>query len=137
MRAPPSARASRRSFPALTEYCHTAGIEPSRDLIPVAPRALSHGRRRDRCARSTSLEGLWAAGEVAAPARMAPTTCLELIARSRVYAARIADDINLCLRTAPRAAIAVASLLGGARTAREQALRNLMSACRRHPRCAA
>src|SRR4051812_4826734 len=54
-------------FPSVTEYCRGAGIDPARDPIPVAPAAHYHmgGVATDANGR-TSLDGLWAAGEVAA-----------------------------------------------------------------------
>jgi L-aspartate oxidase len=82
-------------FPGVTEYCRSAGIDPARDLIPVAPAAHYHmgGVWTDACGR-TSLDGLWAAGEVASTGahganRLASNSLLE----AAVYAARIADDI--------------------------------------------
>jgi L-aspartate oxidase len=82
-------------FPGVTEYCRSAGIHPARDPIPVAPAAHYHmgGVWTDACGR-TSLDGLWAAGEVASTGahganRLASNSLLE----AAVYAARIAEDI--------------------------------------------
>ena len=79
-----------------TAYCREAGIDPARDLIPVAPAAHYHmgGVATDANGR-TSLEGLWAAGEVASTGahganRLASNSLLEAV----VYAARIAEDIG-------------------------------------------
>jgi L-aspartate oxidase len=118
-------------FPGVTEYCRSAGIDPSRDLIPVAPAVHYHmgGVATDARGR-TSLDGLWAAGEVASTGahganRLASNSLLE----AAVYAARIAEDIkSLPEKPAPRVAIAAPAAAPVApNTAREQALRNLMS----------
>ena len=90
-----SARRSPTRFPGVHEYCRSAGIDPARDLIPVAPAAHYHmgGVLTDANGR-TSLDGLWAAGEVASTGahganRLASNSLLEAV----VYAARIAEDI--------------------------------------------
>src|SRR6202521_3174241 len=74
----------------------SAGIDPAKQPIPVAPAAHYHmggiavdGHRR------TSLGGLWAGGEVASTGahganRLASNSLLEAV----VYAARIAEDID-------------------------------------------
>jgi L-aspartate oxidase len=120
-------------FPGVHEYCRSAGIDPARDLIPVAPAAHYHmgGVLTDANGR-TSLDGLWAAGEVASTGahganRLASNSLLEAV----VYAARIAEDIaglapvarTLALRDEPAAT-------GSAAIApeRERVLRQLMSA---------
>jgi len=73
-----------------------AGINPVLALIPVAPAAHYHmgGVRTDVRGR-TSLEGLWAAGEVASTGvhganRLASNSLLEAV----VFAARVAEDIS-------------------------------------------
>jgi len=85
-----------QKFPGVTEYCRSAGIDPARDLIPVAPAAHYHmgGVATDATGR-TSLDGLWAAGEVASTGahganRLASNSLLE----AAVYAARVAEDIG-------------------------------------------
>jgi L-aspartate oxidase len=82
-------------FPGVTTSCRSAGIDPARDLIPVAPAAHYHmgGVATDARGR-TSLDGLWAAGEVASTGahganRLASNSLLE----AAVFAARIAEDI--------------------------------------------
>ncbi len=82
-------------FPGVYESCRAAGIDPARELIPVAPAAHYHmgGVLTDATGR-TSLDGLWAAGEVASTGahganRLASNSLLE----AAVYAARIAEDI--------------------------------------------
>lgn len=53
-------------FPAIADFCREAGIDPSRDPIPVRPAAHYHmgGVAVDAEGRS-SVAGLWACGEVA------------------------------------------------------------------------
>ncbi len=100
-----SAHRFAQRFPGVTEYCRSAGIDPARDLIPVAPAAHYHmgGVATDERGR-TSLDGLWAAGEVASTGahganRLASNSLLEAV----VYAARIAEDIS-SLPDSPRLA---------------------------------
>ena len=83
-------------FPGVTESCRGAEIDPQRDLIPVAPAAHYHmgGVATDARGR-TSLDGLWAAGEVACTGahganRLASNSLLEAV----VFAGRIAEDIT-------------------------------------------
>jgi len=83
-------------FPTVYASCMAAGINPVRALIPVAPAAHYHmgGVRTDAHGR-TSLEGLWAAGEVASTGvhganRLASNSLLEAV----VFAARVAEDIS-------------------------------------------
>ncbi|MCZ7660742.1 MAG: L-aspartate oxidase [Xanthobacteraceae bacterium] len=82
-------------FPGVHASCKAAGIDPAREPIPIAPAAHYHmgGVLVDATGR-TSLDGLWAAGEVACTGahganRLASNSLLEAI----VYAARIAEDI--------------------------------------------
>ncbi len=92
-------------FPTVHQSCLVAGIDPGRDLIPVAPAAHYHmgGVWTDARGR-TSLDGLWAAGEVASTGvhganRLASNSLLEAV----VFAARIAEDISgLGSRPAPK-----------------------------------
>ncbi|HVG50597.1 MAG TPA: L-aspartate oxidase [Xanthobacteraceae bacterium] len=83
-------------FPSVYASCMTAGIDPSRDLIPVAPAEHYHmgGVAVDSHGR-TSLAGLWAAGEVSSTGihganRLASNSLLEAV----VFGARVAADIN-------------------------------------------
>jgi L-aspartate oxidase len=118
-------------FPGVTASCRSAGIDPARDLIPVAPAAHYHmgGVATDATGR-TSLDGLWAAGEVASTGahganRLASNSLLEAV----VYAARIAEDIGR-LRPPPKPVHAIEvprTPLGKTDPAREQVLRRLMS----------
>jgi L-aspartate oxidase len=83
-------------FPTVHASCMSAGIDPSRQPIPVAPAAHYHmgGIAVDARGRS-SLPGLWAGGEVSSTGahganRLASNSLLEAV----VYAARIAEDIG-------------------------------------------
>jgi len=83
-------------FPTVYASCVAAGIDPVRAPIPVAPAAHYHmgGVRTDARGRS-SLDGLWAAGEVASTGvhganRLASNSLLEAV----VFAGRVADDIS-------------------------------------------
>jgi L-aspartate oxidase len=83
-------------FPTVYASCMSAGIDPSRQPIPVAPAAHYHmgGIAVDARGRS-SLKGLWAGGEVSSTGahganRLASNSLLEAV----VYAARIAEDIG-------------------------------------------
>ncbi len=85
-----------QDFPAVYTACHAAGIEPARDLIPVAPAAHYHmgGVWTDGVGR-TSVAQLWACGEVACNGvhganRLASNSLLEAL----VMGARIANDIS-------------------------------------------
>ncbi|NJC73987.1 L-aspartate oxidase [Planosporangium thailandense] len=82
-------------FPTIMTSCRAAGIEPTTDLIPVAPAAhyASGGVRTDLRGR-TSIPGLYACGEVACTGvhganRLASNSLLEGL----VFARRIATDI--------------------------------------------
>jgi L-aspartate oxidase len=121
-------------FPGVTAYCGSADIDPARDLIPVAPAAHYHmgGVLTDANGRTT-LDGLWAAGEVASTGahganRLASNSLLEAV----VYAARIADDIASLLPLTQTRAWPVTKAPGAepvsvVEPAHEQALRQLMA----------
>ncbi len=83
-------------FPTVYGSCMSAGIDPSRELIPIAPAAHYHmgGVWTDARGR-TSLDGLWAVGEVASTGvhganRLASNSLLEAI----VFGARVAADVR-------------------------------------------
>lgn len=82
-------------FPTVFAACQAAGIDPTREPIPVAPAAHYHmgGVLTDARGRST-VDGLWACGEVASTGahganRLASNSLLEAV----VFAARVAGDI--------------------------------------------
>lgn len=84
------------AFPTVYALCQKAGIDPVRQLIPVAPAAHYHmgGIATDARGRS-SVPGLWAVGEVASTGlhganRLASNSLLEAL----VFAARAAEDIG-------------------------------------------
>ncbi|WP_201832690.1 L-aspartate oxidase [Microvirga zambiensis] len=83
-------------FPGVTALCRATGIDPVRDPIPVRPAAHYHmgGIKVDAHGRS-SVEGLWACGEVASTGlhganRLASNSLLEAL----TYAAWAAEDIK-------------------------------------------
>ena len=83
-------------FPTVWGHCRRAGIDPSTELIPVAPAEHYHmgGIATDARGR-TSLAGLWAVGEVASTGlhganRLASNSLLEAL----VFGARVASDIR-------------------------------------------
>lgn len=83
------------AFPTVYAHCRAAGIDPATQPIPVAPAAHYHmgGVATDLSGR-TSVEGLWAVGEVAATGlhganRLASNSLLEAV----VLGARAAADI--------------------------------------------
>jgi L-aspartate oxidase len=83
-------------FPTVFAACQAAGIDPRREPIPVAPAAHYHmgGVCTDANGRTT-VEGLWACGEVASTGahganRLASNSLLEAV----VFGARVAQDIG-------------------------------------------
>lgn len=94
-------------FPTIYHSCKKIGIDPSRELIPVAPAAhyASGGIRVDLNGRST-VPGLYACGETACTGahganRLASNSLLEGL----VFGARIAFDIALSLKRGKKAGI--------------------------------
>ena len=94
-RTAPGARFA-SAFPTVHATCVAAGLDPATQPIPVAPAAHYHmgGVNVDWHGRS-SIEGLWAAGEVSSTGahganRLASNSLLEAL----VYAGRIAEDIG-------------------------------------------
>ncbi|MSP42467.1 MAG: L-aspartate oxidase [Alphaproteobacteria bacterium] len=97
-------------FPTVYALAMKAGINPSTDLIPVAPAAHYHmgGVATDSNGR-TSVPGLWACGEVAATGlhganRLASNSLLEGL----VFGARAALDIAAQNESAPAAPVETA-----------------------------
>ena len=83
------------AFPSLYAQCQRVGIDPVRELIPVAPAEHYHmgGIKTDLKGRAT-IDGLWVCGEAACTGlhganRLASNSLLEAV----VFAARVADDI--------------------------------------------
>ncbi|MEM6712093.1 MAG: L-aspartate oxidase [Pseudomonadota bacterium] len=83
-------------FPTVFESAQEAGLDPRTEPLPVEPAAHYHmgGVLTDAVGR-TSLDGLWAAGEVASTGahganRLASNSLLEAV----VFSARIAEDIH-------------------------------------------
>jgi L-aspartate oxidase len=83
-------------YPTLTAVLHAAGLDPARDLLPVAPAAhyLCGGVLTDLDG-ATELPGLWAAGEAACSGinganRLASNSLLEGL----VFGARVIESID-------------------------------------------
>ena len=83
------------SFPTVNAACRAAGIDPTKEPIPIAPAAHYHmgGVLTDASGRTT-LPGLWACGEVASTGahganRLASNSLLEAV----VFGTRVAQDI--------------------------------------------
>lgn len=86
-------------YPAVHAACAALGLDPTREPIPIAPAAHYHmgGVHVDGAGRTT-LDGLWACGEVASTGahganRLASNSLLEAV----VFAARAAEDIHSLL----------------------------------------
>ena len=83
-------------FPTVYAACMSAGINPVRDMIPVAPAAHYHmGGIASDCQGRSSLPGLWVVGECASTGlhganRLASNSLLEGL----IFGARAADDIR-------------------------------------------
>lgn len=91
-------------FPTVYASCRAAGVDPTRELMPIAPAAHYQmgGVWTDARGR-TSLDGLWAIGEVAATGvhganRLASNSLLESI----VFGARAAEDLARTTLSATR-----------------------------------
>ncbi|HYD29704.1 MAG TPA: L-aspartate oxidase [Azospirillaceae bacterium] len=91
-------------FPTVLALCAEAGFDPHREPLPVAPAAHYHmgGVWTDARGR-TSIEGLWACGEVACTGvhganRLASNSLLEAL----VFGTRVARDVESRSLAAPR-----------------------------------
>jgi L-aspartate oxidase len=118
-------------FPTVYASCIAGGLDPATQPIPIAPAAHYHmgGIAVDAWGRS-SIEGLWAGGEVASTGahganRLASNSLLE----AAVYAARIAADIAGRALPPPARALAEPTVRpnGTMPTDAAKALRKLMS----------
>ena len=84
------------AFPTVFASCQAANIDPRTELMPVAPAAHYHmGGVETDLDGKTSVDGLWAVGEVASTGvhganRLASNSLLEAI----VFGARIADQLR-------------------------------------------
>ncbi len=126
-------------FPTVYASCLSAGIDPATQPIPVAPAAHYHmgGIAVDWHGRS-SLQGLWAGGEVSSTGahganRLASNSLLEAV----VYAARIAEDIGGSTIASARplaGGVGHAAQLRDAAAGRSQPSGDDDLACRRDPR---
>jgi L-aspartate oxidase len=88
-------------FPTVFQLAQETDLDPRTDLLPVSPAAHYYmgGIDADRSGR-TSLEGLWAVGEVASTGvhganRLASNSLLEGL----VFGARVANDVSAALES--------------------------------------
>jgi L-aspartate oxidase len=117
-------------FPTVVAASRAAGIDPAREPIPVAPAAHYHmgGILTDASGRST-VEGLWACGEVASTGahganRLASNSLLEAV----VFGARVAKDIASTSRPSRLMAVDDAPRVSGAAERDDAAVRTLRHA---------
>jgi L-aspartate oxidase len=99
-----------RRFPAITRFCHAAGVDPVTEPIPVRPAAHYHmgGIAVDLAGR-TSIDGLWACGEAACTGlhganRLASNSLLEAAVCGRFVAESIKGRAPARRREVPAAA---------------------------------
>ena len=117
-------------FPTLRAIAADVGLDPARDLLPVAPAAhyTMGGVAVDVTGRS-SLDGLWVAGEAAASGahganRLASNSLLEAL----VFGSRVAASVHeSATRAAPTMLSVPADCLAGLGTDDEQIVQHLRS----------
>jgi L-aspartate oxidase len=116
-------------FPGVHASCMAAGIDPARDLIPIAPAEHYHmgGVAVDERGRA-SLAGLWAIGEAASTGvhganRLASNSLLEAV----VFGARAADDIGSGVSEEGAPPVLETVAPAPSSPIQERTLRNLMS----------
>ncbi|WP_315806533.1 MULTISPECIES: L-aspartate oxidase [unclassified Bradyrhizobium] len=120
------------AYPMLDASCRAAGIDPTRQPIPVSPAAHFHigGIAVDARGRS-SLDGLWAAGEVAATG-IHGANCLagHALLETVVLTSRVAEDIGGQMTAPPPALgnVAITESNGPLPPFAEKALRETMTA---------
>ncbi|HET9935074.1 MAG TPA: L-aspartate oxidase [Methyloceanibacter sp.] len=117
-------------FPTVVAASRAAGIDPAREPIPVAPAAHYHmgGILTDASGRST-VEGLWACGEVASTGahganRLASNSLLEAV----VFGARVALDIASTSRPSSLKTVEHEPRVSGAHERGDDAVRTLRHA---------
>jgi len=87
-----------QDFPTVYAACRKAGVDPATDLMPVAPAAHYHmGGVMTDLDGASSLDGLWAVGEVASSGvhganRLASNSLLEAVVFGGRIAERLRDD---------------------------------------------
>jgi L-aspartate oxidase len=98
-------------FPSIAAKCRAAGLDPATELIPVRPAAHYHmgGIAVDEAGRS-SINGLWACGEVAATGmhganRLASNSLLEAAACARWVAESVAGASGRSCQAQPVVAV--------------------------------
>jgi L-aspartate oxidase len=121
-------------FPNVAAACLSAGIDPAREKIPIAPAEHYHmGGLWTDARGKTSLPGLWAAGEAASTGlhganRLASNSLLEAV----VFGDRVARDIAKDLSTTPVAPPAVVDLPAPASRGDAEAAAELRKIMTRH-----
>lgn len=118
-------------FPTVFAICQAAGLDPRKDPIPIAPAAHYHmgGVLTDANGRTT-VDGLWACGEVASTGahganRLASNSLLEAV----IFGARVARDIAETVKVAePQALEPAAPFTGQPGESDSQAVQSLRRA---------
>jgi len=121
-------------FPTVSRICGEAGIDPAKEAIPIAPAAHYHmgGILTDAAGRS-SVNGLWACGEVASTGahganRLASNSLLEAVVFGARVASSIAETLPSALRQPLRSAAGPARGTSERSERAHQTLRTTMAA---------